>query len=122
MTTSGIRASFGAMKPKEFAQRLGETFAVIQHGMDLGAEWALKKVAKMQEEQQREEKQLRAELAAATGENPTAEPPEAAQPSFVSRGLQGAKTFFQMLTDIGETYYKRYGEIKKDTAQAHPKP
>lgn len=103
------------MKPKEFAQRLGETFAVLQHGADLGVEWALKKVSKLQEEQRKEEQRLTAELKEIRGEE-NKKPKEPAT-SALGSVLGSAKTFFQMLTDIGETYYKRYAEIKKDTVQ-----
>ena len=114
MTMQGGAATMGRVKPQEFAQRLGETFAVLQHGMDLGVEWALKKVSTLQEAQHKEERELRQKLAEHGAQGT---PSSEQQPSFIGRALHGASTFFQMLTAIGETYYKRYGEIKKDTAQ-----
>lgn len=77
-------------KKEAIAERLGETFAVMQHGMDLVAEWGLKKMRDVQN-------------ASATSSKDS---------TTIGKLMGFGRNAVSFLGAVGDSYYQTYEEAK----------
>ncbi len=81
----------GAMKKNQtIAERLGETFAVLQHGTDLIAEWGIKKLREVEK----------------------TNPPKNLK-SAGGKAMMWTRNAMSFFGTVGDVYYEKYEEAKR---------
>lgn len=77
-------------KKQNIAERLGETFAVLQHGTDLIAEWGIKKLREVEKTQ-----------------------PPKDKTSPRGKIMTWTRNTISFFGAVGDTYYEKYEEAKR---------
>lgn len=78
-----------SQKKEPIAERLGETFAVMQHGMDLVAEWGMRKMRDVQKAK-----------------------PSTKDTTPLGKVMGFGRNAVSFLGAVGDSYYQKYEEAK----------